>query len=360
MLSTKELYERLEQTNDQHEHLHILFDIATSLLNTSEQRTLEVANQIKQLAEKLDNNLGRSYYHSTLGRVLYRQAKHEEVAVEFQKALDYSLLSNDKLTQAMCYDSLGIVYGSLGYYHKSLDTSLNALALYEQIDSKASHWQQISCYNNLGVIYKYLNRLQEAETCYHKGMALLAIAPNDKMRCNLAVNYGDVVLMNGRPEEALKYGMEALSGFKEHNHRIGESHAVLLIGKCYLSVGAFAKASQQFIAALKVSKDINNRAIEAEAYLGMGDIYMKMGGAKEAGEQYERTYKIAQEIANYSLQCQAACAMGKYCLAINKPEEALVYLSEGLALANEKHLDRYVAEIEAQMQHLPNQSLKAS
>ena len=92
MKKVKEVYEALEVCTDDGQRLNLLFSLATHLLNFDDKRSLEVAEQISELSERIDNNLGRSYYHSAKARVLYKRSEFHEATDEFQKALDAAIV----------------------------------------------------------------------------------------------------------------------------------------------------------------------------------------------------------------------------------------------------------------------------
>lgn len=71
MQRANELYAEIEQCTDDDKKLVLLFDLATCLLNFDEHRTREVTKELGALAEKIDSNVGRSYYHSAKGRLFF-------------------------------------------------------------------------------------------------------------------------------------------------------------------------------------------------------------------------------------------------------------------------------------------------
>lgn len=347
MLDIKVLYERLEKSDNDKERLHINFDIATFFLNTNEQRTLEYAETIKELAEKLDSNLGRCYYHSTLGRVMYRRSSFAEAAEEFQKALDLSLLTDDKLTQAICYDSLMVVYGPQNRYDLALENSLKALELYQQLEGQAAQWQTAVCYNNIGIAYKSLNRFDEAEQSYQKGLAIAEASENHRIKYITLNNIAQVKIVQEKYDEGLAYAEPALEGFKSLQHKVGESHARVHIAHCQLGNGDYAQALQSYIGTAKVLKEIDNKPAEVQLYTGMGKVYLKLQAYNEAINKFQKALKLANETGECRDVCEVYLCMGKAYLGLNDSEQSVDMLQKGLTLAKQEGLDRYIARFEA-------------
>ena len=344
MLDIKVLYERLEKSDSDHEKMHINFDIATYFLNTNEQRALEYAETIKVLAEKLNSNLGRCYYHSTLGRVLYRRSSFAEAAVEFQKALDLSLLTDDKLTQAICYDSLMVVYGPQNRYDLALDNSLKALELYEQLEGQAAQWQTSVCYNNIGIALKNLDRLDEAEESYNKGLAIAEKSENPRIKYITLNNLAQVKIAQANYSDGLTYATNALEGFKSLQHKVGESHARVLIAHCQLGNGDYAQALQSYIGTAKVLKEIDNKPVEVQLYTGMGNVYLKLQAYNEALNQFSKALDIAETLGECRDLCEVYLCLGKAYLGQNMPDKAHGIIQKGLELAQKEKLMGYTEQ----------------
>jgi len=348
MLDIKVLYERLEQCDNDDERLHIVFDIATYFLNSNEQRTQEMAEELLVIAERIDSNLGRCYYHSTVGRILYRKSQYDEASVAFMKALELSLLTPDLLMQAICYDSLVVVHGPQNKYDLALENSFKALALYEQIPGKASMWQKGTCYNNIGIAYKNLNQLEEAEENYLKGLAITDIEPNDRIRNIILNNLCQVKIAQGKFAEGLTYGQTALEGFKVLNHKVGECHAQIYIAHCQLGQGDYAIALQGYIAALKLLKEIDNKTAEIEALKGIGNVYSQMGAYEEAITHYQKALLVAPDKGNEPETCSIYLCLSKAYAAQNQTAAAVVALDKGIQLAKDHRLNHLLDEFESQ------------
>ncbi len=338
MLDIKVLYNRLEKSGSDEERMHINFDIATYFLNTNEQRTLEYAEQIKAIAEKLDSNLGRCYYHSTLGRVNYRKSNFNEAAVDFQLALKLSLLTDDKLTQAICYDSLVVVFGPQNRYDLALENSLQALALYEQIEGLASQWQKAVCYNNIGIALKNLERIDEAEDSYLKGLQLADEYDNPRIKFITMNNLALIKITQEEYNDGLSYTNKAIPGFKKLNHKFGESFATIYQAHCQLGLGDYAEALQTYIAAAKVLKDIDNKGAEVELYNGMGKVYLKLQAYNEALSNFNKALEFAIITNECRDLCEAYLNIGKAYQGLSMQPEANEAIGKGIKLATENNL----------------------
>lgn len=346
MLDIKVLYGRLDASDNDEERMHIKFDIATFFLNTNEQRTLAYAEDINVLAEKLDSNLGRCYYHSTLGRVMYRRSSFGEAAIEFHRALELSLLTDDLLTQAICYDSLVVVYGPQNRYDLALENSQKALDIYKQIDSQASQWQMATCYNNIGIAHKNLFQLVEAETNFKKGVEIAEESENERIKFIIINNLAQVKVLQGRYDECLAYAVQALEGFRKHNHKVGESYALVYMAHSQLGKGDYALALKTYIDTAKLLKEIDNKPVEVQLYIGMGNVYIKLEAYNEALNNYNKAIVIAETIGECRDLCEVYLCLSKAYWGLGDKAQSLDALNKGLALAKTENLVQFVSEFE--------------
>jgi tetratricopeptide (TPR) repeat protein len=344
MHDIKQLYERLEVAADDLERIHIYFDIATVLLNRDEKRALEYADTIKGLAEKIDSDLGRSYYHATKGRVLYRKSRYAEAEVEFQKALDLSLLTTDLLMQAISYDSMGVVYVPQHKHELALESAFKALGVYEQMNTEAAGWQKVVCYNNIGVAYKNMHELEKAEQYFLKGLVLAEDEPDERMKCNLLTNLSEIRVLQGNYAEGMKGSTQAIEGFKRLNHKVGEVHAMVYLAHCQLGLGEFALALQGYLAALKKLKEVDNKTMEIQALRGLGNVYMEMDAAAEATKHYQKALAIAQS-TDEKETCKTWLALAQAYISTHNRPAAEDALNQGIALAQARNFEHVLAAL---------------
>ncbi|CAN5246673.1 hypothetical protein BH09BAC1_BH09BAC1_13310 [soil metagenome] len=350
MLRTKNIYEQLETCTDDEIRLGLLFDLTVAFLNFDEKRSFEVADEIWALAEKMDCNKGRSYYHSARARVFYKKSKFAEATLEFNKALDKALLTSDLTLQAICLDSLGVVYNQANEYDKAIDASTKALETFKQIPNTVNY--QIVCYNNIGNVHKRTCNYADAELVYLDALNL-AIETNDTRLCaNVRNNLAAINIEQHQYKNALQYTLTALQAFKEINHKHGEAHATVFIGLCYSGLGEYAKALEQFLLAIKLLKQTDHKPIEAYAYKGLGDVYIKLEAYNEALKHFKKALLISEEIEDYLEMCDMHAEISKIYHRMGKPHEALERIKTGKSLAEKHNLPLKLQALQALEQQL--------
>lgn len=349
-----DLYQALETTTDIDERLRIMFDIATNLLNFSQSRALGVAEEIRVLAEKEDHDLGRMYYHSTLGRLHFKKSEYQKCEVEFKKALECSLRTNSLLDKAMCYDSLGILNSFLNRYHDAIEDCLKALAIYHQIDTNPSHRYQVVCHNNLGVAYRKLYIFDKAEEHFLKGMKLVEKKEVGTMRFTLLNNLARAWFQSGMYDKGYKLANEALTGFKQNDHKSGEANCMVTIAQYYLLTGKYALSLINFLNALKLLKTIDNKPTEIAAYRGLGEVYLIMEAYNEALKHLQTAHDLATKAGDDQMLCEVYLTQAKVFEAQQNTEKAAELYNQGISLCRKRNLLNLLAIFENKCANLNN------
>lgn len=349
-----DLYNALETTSDVNERLRIMFDIATNLLNSNQARTMAVAEELIALAEQEDNNLGRVYYHATLGRLHFKKSEYQECEIEFKKALDYSLLTKSLLDQAMCYDSLGILNSFLNKYHQAIDDCLIALSIYHQINTRPSFRYQVVCHNNIGVAYRKLYEFDKAEEHFLKGIDLVNKEEVGTMRYTLLNNLSKAKLRSGHFDDALRLANESLAGFKQNDHKSGEANSMVTLAQYYLASGKYALAHTQFLKTLKLLKNIDNKLAEINSYIGLGEVYLCMEANTEALKHLKTALDLCKQCGDDQMLCEVYLTQGRVYSAKKQFDKAKEVYLLGKALCDKQNLKNMQLIFEDSLVNLSN------
>lgn len=338
MERAKALYEELEKCDSDERRLVLLFDLATTLLNFDEKRNNEVAEEIKALAEKMDSYTGRSYYHSSKGRMLFKKSKFAEAAQEFDKAVEMAQQTDNQILQAACLDSLGIVYCQAGEAEKALEASTQALGIFKQLPNTVGY--QLVCFNNIGNAYKRLAAYDKAEQVYLEGLALAKQDNDPRMEANLRNNLCAISLSQEKYQQAMKYIAPAIPLFKASKHKHGEVHATVFLGHCYLGQGEYAKAMEQYVAAQRLLRDVDHKPIESQLYKGLGDIYTNMGALQEANKNYQKGLSISTSINDVLEMCDLNIDLVKTHIGLGDKIAANTYYNAALQIAQQHNFQQ--------------------
>lgn len=332
MLRTKAIYEELEQCTDDHKRLVLLFDLATAFLNFDEKRSLETAEAINELAAKLDSNIGRAYYHSAKGRVLYKKSLFGESAKEFNKALDKAMLTDNLTFQAVCLDTLSVVYSQQQETEKAIEASYRALEVFQQ-QPNTLRYQAIS-YNNIGNAYKRMLDYAKAEEAYLQGLVIAREDNDERTQANVLNNLAAINIEQENFKQSLGYAKQALAIFKNVSHKHGEVHSTVFLGHTYVGLGEYAKGMDCYLAAQKLLKQVDHKPIEIHIYKGMADVYVGLQAYDEAIKHYQKAAKLAKTIEDFNELSDMYYHLGNAYQAMGNLKEAIRAIDSGIEASN--------------------------
>jgi tetratricopeptide (TPR) repeat protein len=223
------------------------------------------------------------------GLFLYQTGSVDRARFMFEKALDLSEGTEDKVHQAIAYSSLGKVYQTRGdlsnaqeMYEKALEIN-TALARYEGMADS---------FGNLGDVHVIRGRLNEAEKMYKSAIEI--DSKNGWMK-GMANNYGrlgHVFRSRGDLSGALEMFEKALEINASLGIREGEAKDHLNLGNIYLIKKDLLKSQEMFERALELNLVIGHKRGIADAYGSLGTVYL----LKEDLDKAETNYLKALEI----------------------------------------------------------------
>jgi signal transduction histidine kinase len=128
-------------------------------------------------------------------------------------------------------------------------------------------------------------------------LILLLARANDTTRVQLLTEICWQLTYN-HPEEALKYGNEALTLAQTINYKQGLATANNRLGIVYDLTGKYEKALDHYKLSLEYSREINNKSSIASVLNNIGLIYWNVGDYDRALDHYFQSLKIFEEINN--------------------------------------------------------------
>ena len=100
--------------------------------------------------------------HTRMARVNELRSSYNESLKYYHKALDQAIINNDKKSQALCYNLIGVDSRFLGNYPEALKNHFEDLHIHEELNDKVGI---ANAYVTLAAI---LNKLNEREAAIEK------------------------------------------------------------------------------------------------------------------------------------------------------------------------------------------------
>jgi adenylate cyclase len=143
---------------------------------------------------KVNLNLGFLYFHLL----------ELELALNYtEEALRWSRATGDLQAQAIILGNLGSMYGHQeGQHQKALDTHLEALRLYRQLEDTIGI---LSAYNNIGVIYDKTGDYSQAASNYAEALELAKSVGDQAEACRIMSNLASLEMKRRNPRQGLRY-----------------------------------------------------------------------------------------------------------------------------------------------------------
>ena len=229
------------------------------------------------------------------------------------KAMGYALQAkdlaenlNDRRGLGLALENLGWLHYRKGDYSKSFELSIAALSIGES-------------YNDKSAVARCLNSI--AAINIEQGQHLVAVS-----------NFRKAYLIS-----------------KEIDDSTSMSRSLSNIAFCYLGVKQLDSARIYALQGLAISKRNNTAYITGFALRTLGDIYLNEGQYELSLDKYFSAFTIADSLKNIFLKVSTLHRIGKAYFSLNKPEDAIKYLTQNVTLAR-KH--QFRSELERSLKLL--------
>ncbi len=253
---------------------------------------------------------------------------------------------------------------ALGYINEQVDT-LGAAVMYyfEALKFNPDLYHELSCYKNLGKIYKGLHKYAEAKDFYKKALTL-ARKHSQTETAGVLYNLGNLMKNQGDLLAAKNYYLEALTLSEKHENTSRVNRILNALGLCYKDLGEYEKAREYYAKVLE--KSVNDSEMGrsyhniAWSYLMEKDYHESIKFNRKALEfknPKERSityidlglaYEALGDLENAASHWKMAIFNG---IDQNRPEELVVYKHLSLSFKDDSALfhtynDQYIALLE--------------
>ncbi|HEX7243215.1 MAG TPA: tetratricopeptide repeat protein [Longimicrobiaceae bacterium] len=244
------------------------------------QRSAELARNSGDLHNEVIAETGA-------GNVLAMQGRWVEAEASYRKALERVSGVPDTLAlqKAQLYNNLGMVTTRQGRYVDAEAWFDRALHAWKVIDSPVD---RAICYHNLGLLYRWQERTDDARVMLRKALELPVPS---SLRAAVAIDLAESYLKDRLLGQAEEWGREA------EEHAIA-ARSPYTLGHLYMSLGklALARGDEEgmifFEKALEIAREKEYLLLEGEALVNYAVLRSDLGGREEAQSYLERACEI--------------------------------------------------------------------
>lgn len=247
---------------------------------------------------------------SALSQKLSEQYKQANQSQNYSEAIGYltqlvtieeKCLGKDDMELSNSYNSMGMLYYTIGNYPKSLEYYKKNLAITEKVLGK-ENIATASSYNNLGLLYEGMGDYVKALDYYKQALAIKekTLGKDDD---SIATSYNNIgVLYKAKKDypQALTYFNQAL---EIREKVLGKDHintAVTYnnIGLLYFEMKDYPKALDYYKKALEVREKVlgKEHTATATAYNNIASLYYRMEDYPQALEYYTKAMEVREKV----------------------------------------------------------------
>ena len=254
-------------------------------------KSISLAIQAKEMAEKIDFPLGRASAFKNIGLGYYFQGKFLETLEYWNESLKIFEELKDDLGVANLLNNIAAVYADQGAEEKALEYSLRSLKISEQ---KGDKLRILSALNTIASIYFNKPATMDKALDYLLRALPLCDELGDKASFGvLAENIGEIYFKKGDDTKALDYFNRSIMAL---GNTANSPFAYNGIGKIYLKKGDFTKALEYHQTALTISEKTDGKAHIVRSLQGIANVYLAEKNYTSALNYFNKATTIAQEI----------------------------------------------------------------
>lgn len=304
-----------------------------------------------QNTEAFDSNrVGEELTLKELKQILERYDFYDQVRTSHQKEdivtwlLLQSISHNYTEGELKCKNMLGVIYRDNAKYYESI-------ALHDEVLERSDKdtIMAILSLNNLGVVYRRLDRPRIAIDYHYRALDLSSILKSDtvisrRSICIALNSIGNINLALNNPKQAIYVFEQSLEMEYENKNDLGIAINLHNIGGAYERLGDYDLAMKYYRESLQVNDKIESGVGRSICYNSIGDLYFIEGDFNKALDYFELSHGFAQAINDNYYIAQAVANLGRAYLKLKNYGRALEYLIEFQALAHQIHSTQMITE----------------
>ncbi len=286
-----------------HNNLGVISDLQGEYSNALQNyfRIIEIAKQSGYFNPDVSN----SFFYSTrstpsefdsIQRVV---SLHENDTIDTEQ--DKKSLAVKKII-ANAYVNIGIVYGRLSQYEKSLVSLNQSFRIRQNTNDEVGMGVVLF---NIGTVYIRLQQLDLARSAYQQSIAIRQKFKDYTGIANGCLAMGQLFMMYENYDSASFYLNRARNAYEDLNNKHGLALTKTTIGEVYGETGELQKALTHLNQALLLRKELRDREGVALVNVKTGKIYYDLNEFSNAVKSYEIGLRVAKDLENKSIVSEA-------------------------------------------------------
>ncbi len=231
------------------------------------------------------------------------------------------------LLRARTLGNIGVFYGIKTDYNLSLDYSLHALKICEELKNKK--WMAIWL-GNIGSNYIDQGNYPKAIDYILKAQKINEELGNKRGIAEGLSNLGILYFENGDYAKSLEYDFKGLKIAEESGNKNTAVGTLINIASVYKEERQYTKALNFYFNALKMAEELGNETYLIAIYGNVGLAYNEQKDYSKALNYYFKSLKLAETNGNRNYQAIDFANIGVLYTKIGKFKEAEQYLQKAI------------------------------
>jgi len=301
-------------------------------------------------AEQSQKKLTQALRIASSQRLTLSQVKIKLTQAEFKKsegkqidaikikksALELALKSNDKGSQADCYQSIGSSYWQTGHYNNAIENYYKSLLIKEQLSDTLGIIQIIK---NIGLAYRELGQYEKGLLNLERGLSLAEAINNRFEKADLLNITGSLHYRFNRFDEAIKFYTKSLEIRVDLKLLRSQITTHENLARAYAQKSNFEEALSHLNIALVLQEQIVDPIAESSTLTEMGNLNLLKGNVAEALRRYLMALKLRQTYSTDEDIAKSLTNIGIAYRRLGMYKSALKYLEQAHGIINAKELN---------------------
>jgi two-component system, NarL family, sensor kinase len=274
---------------------HRLEDSINAYKHTDYSKSIEFAEQLKELAQEQHNDTLLAEAILAKGVSTYLAGKHDEALQLYLEAVQLFSAIPYASGLAMTYNEMGILYQKQNKSAKARQLLNDALTILQQSENDEV---KATSHNNLGLIFDAENKTDSAEFHFKKALTIYTAAGN-ALGMSYSLDYlSGIYVKTRRYEEAASFLQQSLTIRRQLNDKTGIAIALNNLGELYFTQSDYDKALAYFEAAGDSARNLNFIDLEAHTFKMRAELFEKTGDYKNAYQAFQQYNLLSRKISD--------------------------------------------------------------
>jgi len=284
-----------ENKNSDTNKVNTLNDLALKLYGDSPELAIDYGLSALELSQRLNFSNGEARANKVLGISYCLKSDYEKSLNYFFNSLDIYEKKHDNQNIGSIYNNLGNIYWYLGKCDEAIIKLLLAADYFDKLnDSK----RLSTVYMNLGAIYDEIQDYKKSKEYYDKSLEIKQLIDDKDGTASVYNNMGQMYYNDNEINMSIIYFQKAFLIYEKLDDKLNLPIVLINLSSSYLKLEDYDKSLAALNSALDISKNIDNKNIIKEIYLAYYEYYFELKKYDKALENYKISNDIKDSIFN--------------------------------------------------------------